>query len=365
MPAAFPSRRLAREDLHGLVARWAGEREVVAPVREANEVHWRPVTDAEQVTWDYASTMLPPSKVMYKPLADVARFTRALDAVATGAVEPGARPSLLLAVHPCDLHGILVLERTVKGRRFVDPSYAAWRAQTLIVGLNCRRVGELCFCASFGTGPFYSRWMDQGPSDGCDLLLTELGGDFLVEIMSRSGEELLAGARMTEASEADFAERDRQEESVRSHFRKKLEVGGLPELLLRNLEHPVWERVGEGRCLSCTNCTMVCPTCYCYDLQDRSSLDLRETIRARRWDSCQDRNFAAVHFGNFRATRKSRLRQFVCHKLCYWVAQHGCFGCVGCGRCIRLCPTGIDLAEIAGEIRRTEKAEGPKGKAEG
>jgi ferredoxin len=100
---------------------------------------------------------------------------------------------------------------------------------------------------------------------------------------------------------------------------------------------------------------MVCPTCFCYDTWDRAELDLSVIERIRRWDSCQDERFAEVHGGNFRSTREARLRQFVCHKLSYWVEQYGCFGCVGCGRCVTWCPTGIDLTEIAAEIRADEE----------
>lgn len=328
---------------------------VTGPVQVKSEVHFQTLASPSQIAWDYVTSVLPPSKVIYKAREELARFARAGDSYTSEFIEPQAASSILLAVHPCDLHGILVLERTLRGT-FTDPWYDAARKATVIVGLNCRHVGPLCFCASFGTGPFYAEWMGQGPPAGCDLLLTDLGEAFSVEVMSPEGEELLADAQSAPASDKDLDSKRRAEVKARECFTKHLDTRDLPALLMRNLEHPVWEHVAESRCLSCTNCTMVCPTCYCYDPQDDVSLDLATISRYRQWDSCQDYHFAEVHFGNFRSTRKSRLRQFICHKLSYWVPQHGCFGCVGCGRCIRWCPTGIDLTEIAAEIRRGESA---------
>jgi ferredoxin len=329
-------------------------RQVVAPARVRDQVRFRPISGPEEVVWDYAGTMLPASKVLYAPEQDLLRLARASGGWETAVADPAPRPRVLLAVHPCDVHGILVLDRTLLGA-YRDPGYESARRETLIVGLNCQQIGRACFCASFGTGPFFHAWMGQGPPQGSDLLLTDLGdGRFLAESMTPAGRAFLPERDLAPAGPADLASRDVREAAALARFRKKLDIRQLPALLMRNLEHAIWERVGEGRCLSCTNCTMVCPTCYCYAAADEVAMDLRDGRRCRRWDSCQDQHFAQVHFGNYRATRKSRLRQFVCHKLCYWTEQYGCFGCVGCGRCMSWCPTEIDLAEIATEIREDE-----------
>jgi sulfhydrogenase subunit beta (sulfur reductase) len=117
----------------------------------------------------------------------------------------------------------------------------------------------------------------------------------------------------------------------------------------------VWKRTAEERCLGCTNCTMVCPTCFCYNLKDYMSFDLASCERYRYWDSCQELHFAEVAGGgNFRFSRMARLRQFVTHKLATWVEQFGCFGCIGCGRCMTWCPTKIDLTEMAKEIMNSK-----------
>lgn len=328
------------------------EREVIAPVEVGGQTKWQKLHSPSQVAWKYSVTMTPASKVIYKPRQDMVQFEHNGNGYSTQTMPPRPVPSVLLAVHPCDLHGIMVIERTLLGR-CKDPWYQADRQATLIVGLNCQSVCPTCFCSSYGTGPFYHRWMGQGPPDGCDVLLTDLGEAFLVEAISDRGRDILP-PDLPEPTNEHVEKCERLEHQAIGRFSKFLDTRRLPEMLLANLEHPVWERVAERRCLSCTNCTMVCPTCYCYKLLDRATLDLKHIVRTRHWDSCQDLHFAEVHFGNFRLSRKSRLRQFICHKLSYWVPQHGCFGCIGCGRCIHWCPTKIDLTEVAAEIRQTE-----------
>jgi ferredoxin len=138
-------------------------------------------------------------------------------------------------------------------------------------------------------------------------------------------------------------------------FTKTLQIEGLPELLMKTFEHPVYKEVADDRCLGCSNCVLVCPTCFCYKVIDKSDFETRMIDRSRQWDACQDYNFAEVHSGNFRAPQQARLRQFMTHKLCTWLEQYGCFGCIGCGRCMTWCPTGIDITEMAKEIQRDPK----------
>lgn len=328
--------------------------EVVAPVKTGRTTSFCPLSDGLEVDWDYTITTIPPSKTIYSPQETLVRFTRTEEGYRAEEVVPEKRKRILFGVHPCDLHGTLVLERTFLGE-MKDANYASLRANYLIVGLNCQSVGEKCFCASMGAGPFFGYWMGQGPPRGCDVLLTDLGGRFLVETFGANGVRLLSGVEASPPTPDDIGEKLKREAAAKERFRKTLDTRDLPSLLRRNLNHPAWRITGEGRCLSCTNCTMVCPTCFCYDIWERVGLDLSVIERIRVWDSCQDERFAEVHGGNFRSTREARLRQFVCHKLSYWLEQFGCYGCVGCGRCVSWCPTGIDLTEIAAEIRADEE----------
>jgi ferredoxin len=203
--------------------------------------------------------------------------------------------------------------------------------------------------------------MDTGPraGDGFDLALTELlDGEhrFLVEVGSERGEEVLAEVGSSPADERDIAAADAVSEDCASQMGRELETDGIKELLYRNVEHPRWDEVSE-RCLSCGNCTLVCPTCFCHSIDDATDLAGTESERVRRWDSCFGLEHSYVHGGSVRGSLPSRYRQWMTHKLATWIDQFGSSGCVGCGRCITWCPVAIDITEEAAVIRATDQIE--------
>lgn len=327
-----------------------GEFTVVGPVpKKRGQTVFEKVEDPGRLSLEYLSTMLSPRRFIYPSCGTLLAMEREPNRCVEAPPGGAARP-LLFAVHPCDMQAISVLDRVFLGD-YRDPHYEKMRRAAVTVVLNCARACEKGFCSSMGSGPFLKL------RDGYDVELTRLhrggGGAYLVELGSQRGKELVErGGRMGKADRAASAEKAGREAEAERSFAKRLDTDGLVELLAGNLGHPAYRRTAEEKCLGCANCTMVCPTCYCYNVSDETSFDLKRSVRKRQWDSCQTLDFARVHGGNFRSSREARLRQFVTHKLCAWVEQYGCFGCVGCGRCMTWCPTGIDLAEMAGEIRR-------------
>jgi ferredoxin len=131
---------------------------------------------------------------------------------------------------------------------------------------------------------------------------------------------------------------------------RAMETDGLPALLARNPEHPRWAQVAE-RCLTCGNCTLSCPTCFCHTVEDVADLAGTTAERVRRWDSCFTSEFSYIHGGSVRPSARSRYRQWLTHKLSAWHDQFGTSGCVGCGRCITWCPAKIDITEEVHAIR--------------
>ena len=134
---------------------------------------------------------------------------------------------------------------------------------------------------------------------------------------------------------------------------RQLDTSDLPHLLYRNATHPRWEEVAD-RCLACTNCTMVCPTCFCHDVVDGVSLSGDVATRTREWASCFSQEHSWTAGAPVRDTRASRYRQWLTHKFASWIDQYGTSGCVGCGRCITWCPVGIDVTEEIAAIRITD-----------
>jgi formate hydrogenlyase subunit 6/NADH:ubiquinone oxidoreductase subunit I len=231
-----------------------------------------------------------------------------------------------------------------------DSVYGPRRQAAFVVAVNCTEPGGTCFCASMGTGP--------GARDGFDLAITEVVGPgdhyFLVESGTDEGEEVLAslaGTRRAEADEAATGERLVTEAAGR--MGRTLDTVDVKELLQGNLVNRRWDEVA-ARCLTCANCTMVCPTCFCSTMEDDLSIDGTVAERRRVWDSCFSLDFSFIHGGPLRASASARYRQWMTHKLASWQDQFGMIGCVGCGRCITWCPVGIDITAEAAAIRDSD-----------
>jgi sulfhydrogenase subunit beta (sulfur reductase) len=249
------------------------------------------------------------------------------------------RPLAFIGVRSCELEAIAIQDRVFLGGKFVDRDYAARRDGAFIVAVNCGAPAANCFCASMDTGP--------RAREGYDLALTEILGDdhrFLAEVGSERGAKVLAELASRAATEDDLAAAVAATDAAAAQMTKAMPEVDLHALLAGSLEHPRWDDVA-ARCLSCTNCTLVCPTCFCSSIEDTSDLTGAETARARVWDSCFSLDYSYIHGGSIRASARSRYRQWLTHKLGTWVDQFGTSGCVGCGRCITWCPVGIDITE--------------------
>ena len=252
-----------------------------------------------------------------------------------------------IGVRSCDLHAIAVQDRIFMEGAWADRDYEARRGGAFIVALNCGKAGGTCFCVSMGTGP--------KAESGFDLALTELldgGHRLLVELGTERGAELMAEVPHREAGPADERAGDEVVERTAAQMGRTMDVTDIRDLLLDNLDHPRWDDVAS-RCLSCGNCTMVCPTCFCSTVDDHTDLAGEEAERVRRWDSCFTLEHSYIHGGSVRPNTRSRYRQWMTHKLSSWIDQFGTSGCVGCGRCITWCPVAIDITEEVAAIRAT------------
>ena len=250
-----------------------------------------------------------------------------------------------LGVRACELHAIRIQDKVFLQGRYKDPIYMSRRANTLIITVNCTEAGRTCFCASMGAGP--------KAHEGFDISLTEVTGDehyFLAEVGSERGSEILERIEYRAAARDEVSEAEERVSRAAESMGRSLQTEGLKELLYQNYEHPRWDEVAE-RCLTCGNCTLVCPTCFCTTVEEVTSLDGGSSERWRVWDSCFSLQFSYIHGGSVRASPKSRYRQWLTHKLATWQDQFGEIGCVGCGRCITWCPVGIDITEEVKAIR--------------
>ena len=258
-------------------------------------------------------------------------------------------PLAFFGVRACELQGIAIQDRVLLEGQFVDRDYEARRKGAFIVAVNCFEPGGTCFCVSMGSGP--------KAETGYDLALTEiLDGShrFLVEVGTERGSDVLADLPRRTTEDAD---RQAAADAVAGAVQKmgrELDTTDLRGLLARNLEHERWDEVAS-RCLTCGNCTMVCPTCFCTSVEDVSDLAGEEAEQVRLWDSCYSVDHSYIHGGSVRPSGRSRYRQWLTHKFGTWHDQFGTSGCIGCGRCISWCPVGIDVTEELTAIRATEE----------
>lgn len=255
-----------------------------------------------------------------------------------------------IGVRACEMAAIEVQDKVFLDGPYVDPHYAARRAALFIVAVNCGRAADTCFCTSMDTGPKVR--------EGYDIALSEIGtgakAAFLADAGSEKGAALLATLPSRAATRSDLDAAAAATANAVSQISRRIDTDGLPALLKASHGHPRWDDVAS-RCLNCSNCTMVCPTCFCTNVEEVSDLEGVETSRVQSWASCFTSDFSHVHGGSVRAAPKARYRQWMNHKLSTWFDQFDMSGCTGCGRCISWCPVGIDITEEAAAIRGETK----------
>jgi formate hydrogenlyase subunit 6/NADH:ubiquinone oxidoreductase subunit I len=269
------------------------------------------------------------------------------DTAAPPADEP---PYALLGVRSCDLSAVGIQDAVLTGRGFGDVRYAARRADAFVVAVACSDPSGTCFCVSMGTGPK----PQQGRGAPFDLSLTELVDEgrhrFLVEVGTDRGADVLGEVDAQPAASADLEAAADVTEQATHRMGRRLDTEGIKELLYANAESPHWDDVAS-RCLACTNCTLVCPTCFCTTVEDVTDLTGQADDRHRVWDSCFSADFSYIHGGTVRESTRSRYRQWMTHKLASWYDQFGSSGCVGCGRCVTWCPAAIDITAETAALR--------------
>lgn len=249
-------------------------------------------------------------------------------------------------VRACELNAITIQDKIFTNDNFSDPYYKSIRENLLIVAVNCTKAGGTCFCASMKTGP--------KAIAGFDLSFTEILNEtkhyFVVEVDSEKGDKFLMQVPHRTAEQIEIDEAEKCIRTTENQMGRTLEIQNVRDLLQKNLDHPHWAEIAE-RCLSCANCTMACPTCFCSTIEDTINITGDYTERRRYWDSCFTLAFSYIHGGSIRPSVKSRYRQWLTHKFSSWIDQFGTFGCVGCGRCITWCPVGIDITKVVKTIQ--------------
>ncbi|NHM14589.1 4Fe-4S dicluster domain-containing protein [Xiamenia xianingshaonis] len=324
------------QDLPGLVAAFMERHEVVAPVRRGSKHVFDVISSPDEIDLDYTTTVASPKKYLLPPRETLMAYNAETNRIRE--YEAEITPRVIFGAHPCDINAINRLDQVFLESPYADPYYAARRKATLVVGLSCMP-DDTCFC---------HLWDSDEARFGYDLFLQSLGDRYLVSISSVEAANILEAScdvrEATDADRIDFRHATRRRQDAFNQ-----DIPDIQEVaMLMDAFHsdPYWAELG-GRCLSCTACSAVCPTCYCFDIEDVLAPDGKTGVRDRIWDSCTAPQFAEVAGGhNFRPDGRNRVRHRMYHKLNGFLAAHDRMLCVGCGRCVTACKANINPIEV-------------------
>ncbi len=318
--------------------------EVHAPVERGGGFSFQRLERWSDARLEYTRTLLPPKKYLLPPEETLFRWDRNGYTAETEGLD---RRIVLFGVHACDIYGMNILGDVFEGGT-PDPYFAARRRNLAVIGIDCTP-DERCFCRSMRAD-----FVDHG----FDLFLYDIGDAYLTLVGTALGDDMVlaTGPLFTEPSRQDVEEYKRRSGSRRSEYLLDVQIQDLPEIFEMEYGSDIWQELGE-RCLACGACSVVCPTCYCFDVRDSAEPGCDAGERCRSWDSCLYSSHALVAGGeNFREGRADRIKFRFYHKQRGFVAEYGRPSCVGCGRCIESCPVGIDIVEVIDRLRRVRDA---------
>jgi len=339
---------LEKKDLGKFLGLLSLDRRVVAPVKKENRYVFAEVNGPDDISQEYLPTILPPKKYVFPQKERIGSFKMGDTGIDDTSIE--VEPTAIFGVRTCDIDGLECLD-AVFHHDPADPYYKKRRKAVIIIGHECLApCDEHATCFDMDT---------HNPKAGYDIMLTDAGEKYILHVNSSEGENLTDSSSIfKKEDEARIkAELKKIRADKQDKFRKKLTAGflELPKIFEKMYDGEAWGAVGK-KCVSCGNCTAVCPTCYCFDIQDDVKLDISGGERTRNWDSCQLSEFAEVAGGeNFREERMSRQRHRYYRKFNYSMKKFNKFFCTGCGRCTRACMAGISLVETVNELTKEFK----------
>ncbi|MFX0017586.1 MAG: 4Fe-4S dicluster domain-containing protein [Promethearchaeota archaeon] len=324
-----------------------------APIKEKRNITFKKITNPEEIVLDYYNSKIPPKEILF-PQTDIL-FEYKINGKEIEIEEPKnlEEKNIIFGIRPCDAHSFVLLTNFFSQGEFNDEIIMKRRENTTLIGIGCNSPKTTCFCTSIDGNPFQKEDMD--------IFLVDLQDKYLVEGISNKGKALIKKfSWLANATEADLKKAQDLKKHAEDAIITKLDLKDIDKILDPNFEHPVWKEASEI-CIGCGTCSFLCPTCTCFDVIDENVPNENRGRRVRIWDTCQSCLYTLHTSGhNPRNSCIERVRNRILHKFCYYPKNYGILGCVGCGRCIQLCPANNDLRSIIEKINRIEQQKGEK-----
>jgi len=330
------NKKINKKNIAKLLGDWSKEFTVFIPSREtgiSTIAKWDG-KDTSFLDW-YRNTVIPPKAIFFSSMEKLFSFQKDKQSYHIELPPPDGQKQLVFGIRPCDANAMAILDKTFEGT-YGDPSYLSKRKNTVLVGLGCTRSYDSCFCTS----------LESSPSDSAnvDLMLTDIDDAFLIEAVTDKGKELITKtSSLEEATEADKIKARASKEAASTKITRKINTSNIKEELQAIFEdQDFWEEIA-AKCISCGICTLLCPTCYCFDINDELVKD--RGTRFKSWDSCSFSSYTKMPMENPRIEKWRRVRNRVCHKYEFYPMNFDIIACNGCGRCIRRCPVNWDITQ--------------------
>jgi len=337
-------KRISKEDIIEFIARLLEDYDVYAPTRVANYVSFREIALPTEIVWDCLVTRQSPKDVFFPQTEVLFSYEKTADGLKLQLPKAVERARILWGIRPCDAQAMLMQDAIFDTPDACDVYYLNKRQRTTLIGIGCNKPLSTCFCTSVGGGPF--------KKEGVDIFLTDIGNAYLAEALTDKGTRLLTGKYFKEATKADLQAAKAVEEAALSRLPQPISIETIKQHLDKMAESTFWDKVG-ATCLGCGICTFLCPVCHCFDIVDEGTAACGQRIR--NWDSCQFCVYTLEASGhNPRPTGRERVRQRLMDKFDYYPVTHGALGCVGCGRCVQLCPVNLDIRQVLTELEAAQ-----------